>query len=117
VDDHDHHYLVDILADLSASRGDRSFKVSVHLGNYAIWLSGLFPERIAARRIRRGGPDLRYYESLGGRGYAEASEHRLAEQRGLDQVLRTAADRVHDIRVALNRVSSQLDLRSSRLAA
>lgn len=117
VDDHDHHYLVDILADLSSSRGDRSFKVSVHLGNYAIWLSGLFPERIAARRIRRGGPDLDYYESLGGRGFAEASEHRLAERTGLDQVLRTAADRVHDIRIALNRVSSQLDLRSSRLAA
>ncbi len=117
VDDHDHHYLVDILADLSASTGDRQFKVSVHLGNYALWLSGLFPERIAARRIRRGGPDLSYYESLGGRGYAEASEHRLAGRTGLEDILRTAAERVHEVRVALNRVSAQLDLRSSRLAA
>ena len=48
--------------------------------------------------------------------YAEASEHRLAEQTGLEEVLRTAADRVHDVRVALNRVSAQLDLRG-RLAA
>jgi hypothetical protein len=116
VDDHDHHYLVDILADLSASTGVRQFKVSVHLGNYALWVAGVFPERVAAQRIRRGGPDLDYYESLGGRGYSEASEHHLAERTGLEDVLRTAADRIHDVRVALNRVSAQLDLRT-RLAA
>ena len=116
VDDHDHHYLVDILADLAASSGERQFRVSVHLGNYALWLSGIFPERIAAQQIRRGGPDLTYYESMGGRGYAEASGHRLAEPAGLEEILRTAAERAHEIRVALNRVSDQLILRS-RLAA
>lgn len=116
VDDQDHRYLVDILADLSASSGARQFKVSVHLGNYALWMAGIFPERVAAQRIRRGGPDLSYYENMGGRGYAEASEHQLAERSGLEDVLRTAADRVHDVRVALNRVSIQLDLKN-RLAA
>jgi hypothetical protein len=117
VDDQDHHYLVDILASLASATGDRQFTVSVHLGNYALWLSGIFPERIAAQQLRRGGPDVSYYESLGGRGYAEASEHRLAEQIGLEDVLRTAAEHVHEVRVALNRVSSQLALRGSRLAA
>ena len=117
VDDQDHHYLVDILASLAVATGDRQFKVSVHLGNYALWLSGVFPERIAAQRLRRGGPDVSYYESLGGRGYAEASEHSLAERIGLDDVLRTAAERVHEVRVALNRVSAQLALRGPRLAA
>jgi len=117
VDDQDHRYLVDILAELAVSTGDRQFRISVHLGNYALWLSGVFPERIAAQRLRRGGPDVSYYESLGSRGYAEASEHRLAERAGLEDVLRTAADRVHDVRLALNRVSSRLDLRGPRLAA
>jgi hypothetical protein len=117
VDDQDHRYLVDILADWAASSGDRQFKVSVHLGNYALWLSGIFPERIAAQRLRRGGPDLCYYETLGGRGYAEAAEHRLAERSGLDDVLRIASERVRDVRVALNSVSAQLQLRSTRLAA
>jgi hypothetical protein len=116
VDDQDHRYLVDILADLSASTGARQFKVSVHLGNYALWMAGIFPERVAAQRIRRGGPDLSYYENMGGRGYAEASEHQMAERTGLEEVLRTAAERIHDVRIALNRVSAQLDLRS-RLAA
>lgn len=117
VDDQDHRYLVDILAELAVSTGDRQFRVSVHLGNYALWLSGVFPERIAAQRLRRGGPDVSYYESLGGRGYAEASEHRLAGRAGLEDVLRTAAERVHDVRLALNRVSSRLDLRGHGLAA
>lgn len=117
VDDQEHRYLVDILADLSASTGSRHFKVSVHLGNYAVWLAGVFPERVAAQQIRRGGPDLSYYEALGCRGFAEASGHQLAERRGLDQVLRTSAERIHDVRVALNRVSAALDLRTSRLAA
>lgn len=116
VDDQDHRYLVDILADLSASSGARQFKVSVHLGNYALWVAGIFPERVAAQQIRRGGPDLSYYENLGGRGYAGASEHQLAERTGLEDVLRTAADRIHDVRVALNQVSARLDLRN-RLAA
>jgi hypothetical protein len=117
VDDQDHHYLVDILASLAAASGERQFKVSVHLGNYALWLSGIFPERIAAQQLRRGGPDVSYYENLGGRGYAEASEHQLAERIGLDEVLRTAAERVHEVRIALNQVSAKLALRGSRLAA
>lgn len=117
IDDQDHHYLVDILASLSAATGEQQFKVSVHLGNYALWLSGVFPERIAAQRLRRGGPDVSYYENVGGRGYAEASEHQLAERIGLDEVLRTAAERVHEVRIALNQVSAKLALRGSRLAA
>ncbi len=116
VDDHEHHYLIDILADQAASSGARHFKVSVHLGNYALWLSGIFPERIAARQLRRGGPDVSYYENLGGRGYAEASEHQLAERTGLEEILRNAAERVHEIRVALNQVSEHLILRSRRAA-
>ncbi|HEV8358695.1 MAG TPA: hypothetical protein VGQ17_18220 [Gemmatimonadales bacterium] len=116
VDDHDHQYLVDILADRAASQGDRQFKVMVHLGNYAIWFSGLFPERIAAQR-HRGGPDVSYYETLGGMGFAEASEHELAERTGLEEILRTAAERVHQVRLALNGVSAQLALRDTRRAA
>ena len=117
VDDQEHAYLVDLLESRSAATGDRQFQISVHLGNYALWISGLFPERIAAQRLRRGGPDVSYYESLGGQGYAEASEHRLAGRVGLEEVLRTAAERVHEVRVALNQVSARLALRGTRLAA
>jgi hypothetical protein len=107
-DDQRHRYLVDILSDLDATVGDRRFKVMVHLGNYALWLSGLFPDYIAARRIRKAGPDVAYYEALGSRGFGLASDHALAEEYGLDAVLRTAAERFPALRTALNAVSDRL---------
>jgi hypothetical protein len=107
-DDQRHRYLVDILADLEATVGDRRFKVMVHLGNYALWLSGLFPDYIAARRLRKAGPDVAYYEALGSRGFGLASDHALAEEYGLDAVLRTAAERFPALRSALNAVSGRL---------
>jgi hypothetical protein len=107
-DDQRHRYLVDILADLEATDGARRFKVMVHLGNYALWLAGIFPDYIAARRLRRGGPDVTYYDALGRRGFGLASDHVLASEYGLVQVLRTAAERFSSLRGALNGVSDRV---------
>ena len=107
-DDQRHRYLVDILTDLEATEGARRFKVMVHLGNYALWLAGLFPDYIAARHLRKGGPDVRYYDALGRRGFGMASDHSLAAAYGLDAVLRTAAERYPDVREALNGVSDRV---------
>jgi hypothetical protein len=107
-DDHRHHYMVDILQDLEATTGERRFKVLVHLGNYALWLAGIFPDYIAARQLRRGGPDVTYYESLGSRGYELASDHALAESSGLEPILRLAAGRFPVVRGALNALSDRV---------
>lgn len=106
-DDQHHAYLVDILADLDGADGDRKFRITVHLGNYALWLSGLFPDYIAARRLRHGGPDVSYYDALGRRGFGLASGHQLADRYGLDNVFRAAAERFVAIRAALNGVSDR----------
>lgn len=107
-DDQRHRYLVDILADLEATAGDRRFKVMLHLGNYALWLSGLFPDYIAARHLRKGGPDVTYYDALGRRGFGMASDHSLASEYGLATVLRTASERYPAVRGALNDVSDRV---------
>jgi len=107
-DDQRHCYLVDILVDLESSAGDRRFRVMLHLGNYALWLAGLFPDYIAARHLRKGGPAVTYYDALGRRGFGMASDHSLATQYGLDTLLRTAADRFPSLRSALNGVSDRL---------
>ena len=107
-DDQRHRYLVDILMDLEASNGPRRFKVMVHLGNYALWLAGLFPDYIAARHLRKGGPDLGYYDALGSRGFGLASDHALADEFGLDRVFRSAAERFPSVRTALNTVSERV---------
>ncbi len=107
-DDEQHRYMVDILADLESSEGDRRFKVMAHLGNYALWLSGLFPDYIAARRLRKGGPDLTYYDALGRRGFGLASDHALADHYGLGDVFRIAAERFPSLRGALNGMSDRV---------
>jgi hypothetical protein len=106
-DDARHAYLVDILADLDATNGERRFRVMAHLGNYALWLAGLFPDYIAARQLRSGGPGVTYYDALGSRGFGMASDHELADRYGLEEVFRSAAERFSDIRAALNGVSER----------
>src|SRR5262249_53185832 len=64
-DDESYDTLAALAADVNTVDARRSFLVRQHLGNYALWLSGLFPDRIEQRRWRRGGPSLEYYDEMG----------------------------------------------------
>jgi hypothetical protein len=107
-DDEVYTTLFELYEDVNDPDARRSFFVRTHLGNYALWLSGLFPDRIEHVRWRRGGPDLQYYEELGRRGFQLAADHRLAEQHGLATLFATAAERFGLLRMALNGVSDSL---------
>ncbi len=109
-DDATYHYLVDMVTDLAAhgDAGERGFLLRVHVGNYSLWLAGLFPDYVAARRSRKGGPDLPYYDELGREGYRLAAAHRLAEHLGVATIYRTAAERFPTLRVAFNRLSDRV---------
>jgi hypothetical protein len=102
----------DTLAELSALMDGpdsrRAFLARQHLGNYALWLSGLFPDFVEHRRWRRGGPDLGYFEEMGRAGYTAAARHRLASEHGLEVLFERAADRFPVLRAALNRISDTL---------
>jgi hypothetical protein len=107
-DDQIYDTLADMLEDVDRGDPTRTFLVRAHLGNYALWLSGLYPDYIAQRRWRRGGPDIDYFDELGRRGYQLAGKHRLAAQYGLDELYLMVAERFPLLRVALNRVSDAL---------
>jgi hypothetical protein len=107
-DDEVYRAIVELCEDLDDPDARRSFLVRTHLGNYALWLSGIFPDYIEQRRWKRGGPDLEYYEEMGRRGFQLAADHRLAEQHGLSTMFANAAERFGVLRVALNAVSDAL---------
>ncbi|MFN8876345.1 MAG: hypothetical protein ACK5Z1_04070 [Gemmatimonadota bacterium] len=107
-DDERYETLADLVRDSETADARRAYLIRVHLGNYALWLAGCFPDRIEARRHRRGGPDLDYYDALGARGYALAAEHRLAHEQGLSPLFAEAARRYVALRIALNAVSDTL---------
>ena len=107
-DDEVYDAIAQLCRDLDDPDARRRFLVQTHLGNYALWLSGIFPDYIEQRRWRRGGPDLDYYEEMGRRGFQLAADHRLAEEHGLATLYATAADRFGVLRCALNAVSDTL---------
>ena len=109
-DDATYHYLVDIVSDLATGedQGERAFLLLTHLGNYSLWLAGLFPDYVAARRLTAGGPDLPYYDQLGRQGYHLASQHQLADRYGVAGIYREAADRFPALRQAFNRLSDRV---------
>lgn len=107
-DDQVYDTLTSLLADAECSDPTRSFLVRAHLGNYALWVAGIFPDFIEERHHRRGGPDLGYFDEMGRRGYLLAAHHKLAADHGMEGLFETAADRFGRLRVALNRVSDRV---------
>jgi hypothetical protein len=108
VDDAEYDTLAALLDATDGPDPRRNFLVRQHLGNYALWLSGMFPDMIAHQRSRRGGPDLDYYEDLGRLGFQLAADHRLAQEHGMDALFREVAERFPALRVALNGISDAL---------
>jgi hypothetical protein len=106
-DDGEYYYLVDILEDMREASGPRAFLLRAHMGNFALWLSGLFPDYIASRMHRAGGPDLGYYEEMGQTGFLLASEDPYARGQALAELYRDAAEAFVPMRRALNRFSDR----------
>ena len=107
-DDERYDSLAGLIEDTNDPDARRSFLVRAHLGNYALWLAGLFPDSISHRRWRKGGPDLDYYDEMGKRGFQLAADHRLAEEHGLRALYALAALRFETMRAALNTVSDRM---------
>jgi hypothetical protein len=105
------HYLTDILQALERARGEQEFRLRVHLGNFALWLAGVFPDHITHRVQRRGAPPLAYYDALGAAGFRSAAGSDLALRHGLGEVFLEAAERFRDVRAALNVLSDAVFFR------
>jgi hypothetical protein len=103
----EYHYLVDVVASLGDAGERKAFLLRAHLGNYSLWISGLFPDYVEARVRRRGAPPIRYYEQMGSSGYRMAADSPQAEALGMDAIFRSVSDHFAGVRVALNRVSDR----------
>ncbi len=101
-------YFFEMLAALRTADDRTGFFLRVHIGNYSLFLSGVFPERIRFRAEARGFPSLRYYEGLGRTYYRAASDHRLAQRYALAEVLDTLSERFATTRQALNDIADRL---------
>jgi hypothetical protein len=100
-------YLSDMLIALRNASSTQTFLIRAHVGNYALFISGIFPETVQSRS-QRGAPDVSYYEDLGRSNYKVAASHRVARSASLSEVFDQLADRFREVRRALNRLSDSL---------
>lgn len=105
--DEEFHYLVDMVARMEEVEDRKAFLLRAHLGNYSLWISGLFPDFLEARVQRKGAPPISYYENMGATGFRLAAASPQAESLGLEDVLRDVARDFPGVRGALNRVSDR----------
>jgi hypothetical protein len=111
-------YIHDILIALTHATPEQAFLLRAHIGNYSLFISGIFHPAVAGQRNMRGGPDLEFYEQVGRTNYQLVASHATARRCELDDVFEGLADQFRDVRLALNQLSDRLlnlddDLRPS----
>jgi len=112
ISDETHHlaeqYISDILIALNRATPEQAFLLRAHIGNYSLFISGIFHPAVAGQRSLRGGPDIEFYEQVGRTNYQLVSSHAVARRCELDDVFEGLADRFRDVRLALNQLSDRL---------
>ena len=101
-------YFFEMLSALQKADDRTSFYLRAHIGNYSLFLSGVFPDRIRFRAEARGFPDVKYYDAMGRTQYRVASDHRLAQRYELSQIFSVLSERFEATRLALNDISDRL---------
>ena len=97
-----HECVVDMILAMQDRGEEERFSVSAHIGNYTLFMTGLYPDRITARRERRGAPGLSYYENMGSQHYDVASHSPVANKYGVSSIYQDLSGAFHDVRLALN---------------
>lgn len=103
----EYRYLVDMVVRMGSSSPREAFLLRTHMGDYSLWLAGLFPDYLEGRRRRKGAPPVEYFERMGAAGYVQASESSEARELGVSGVLEAVGRRFRKARMALNSVADR----------
>jgi hypothetical protein len=102
----EYKYLVDLMAELLDADSEQTFHIQSHLGNYALFMAGIFPDNIYHRaKYHPPSPDLSYYEQVGSANFQRASQHTIAEKFRLADILEVLGRQFRHVRLALNHLA------------
>ena len=101
-------YISDLMTQACKCPPEQAFVVRVHMANYALFLSGMFAERVNAHVQRRGAPSLSFYESVGQSTFRSVADHPQARRTKLETIYRLLGEEFHRVRVALNDLTTTL---------
>jgi hypothetical protein len=100
-------YFHEMLQLLPVADAETAFRTWTYMGNYALFMVGVFPERIQHRASRTGAPSVRFYAGVGMNSYRVASKHRLAAKYAVGEVLAGLAANFEPVCQALRRLTEQ----------
>ncbi|MCI0401715.1 MAG: hypothetical protein L0Y67_05090 [Gammaproteobacteria bacterium] len=101
-----YQYLVDMIQEAQLSESRQQFLLYSHIGNYSLFISGLFPEWIEYRhRYKRRPVDTKYYINFGRTYYGLAAKHPMARHFNLDDVFLRLAMMFESYKESLNHLS------------
>ena len=100
-------YVSDMLIALRNASPSQTFLIRAHVGNYALFVAGIFRETVESRS-QRGGPAVSFYDDLGSANFKVAASHHVARTASLSRIYEQLAEGFREARVALNRVSETL---------
>lgn len=99
-------YLIDLISESEGADANRQFLIYAHIGNYSLFLTGLFPQWIEYRhRYKRRPVDMGYYIDFGRTYFNRAASHRMANELGLDDVFFRLAVLFESYQSTLNHIS------------
>ncbi len=103
-----YQYLADMFADAAQAPPQEAFLIRSHLGNYSLFMTGLFPDYIFRKSTYgRKSPGFDYYEQMGRSSFHWASKQRMASKLSLVEILEVLAEGFRTVRVALNQLADQ----------
>jgi hypothetical protein len=106
--DRQFEYISDLLAIISEARAEETFVVRAHIGNYTLFVTGVFPQHLQHRARYKGAPDMEFYEGLGSTNFRLLSDHSIARKKHLDEVFNCLGQQFHEIRLRLNDMADRL---------
>lgn len=103
-----YYYLTDMMIDFLDASSLEAFLIRSHMGNYALFLTGIFPDYVYRKSTYgRKAPGFDYYEKMGSSSFRWASQHKMAIKYSLVEILSNLAERFRHIRIALNRLADK----------
>lgn len=100
-------YVSDMLIALQKATPAQSFLIRAHVGNYSLFITGMFHDTVE-RRSQRGAPDVSFYEDVGRANFRAVARHELARSCALTGIYDKLSEGFHDVRLALNRLADSL---------
>ncbi len=101
-------YITDLLQTLAKAPPQQAYLLRSHLGDYTLFLSGIFAERVEAHAQRSGAPGMDFYETVGRSSYRSIANHPNSKKTNLQSTFEQLADEFRVVRLALNQLAENL---------